>query len=975
MKPIRNPFGASVFTAVLLLGNLADSATLYWDLATSGATAGAGGATPSGAWNGSTTANWTTDANGTSATQFYGTGSNDVVFSAGSDASGAYIVTIDSSRTANTMTFEEGTVTIKSVSSGTALTINGGVTLSGSAGGVLNKTVSGAFTLGAVQTWTNNGTGVFSVDNGGLAINNKLTLAGTGEFKFIGAANSGAGGVRINGSTVSASQSVAFGTGTLQLSSGALRSSSTGLPVIANAFAIDGGFTFAPTSGSTDGHITLSGTGTISNAPTVTFNDAVSGIGTQFTGAITLNSNVTFAGTGLAIFATTSAIGDDFGTSTIRRGITQSGSGTVTLAGSNTYSGGTTISSGTLRFAKTSAMSAIGAVATSSGASLELSVTGGAGEFTTGTSGNGTIGGLLSGLGGQSGGTVSFASGSFLAIDTGSTTQTYAGNVTNSGLGLTKLGGGTLTLSGANTYSGSTTISGGALNVGTNAAGLSSNSNLIFSSGVLEANGTLAKNVGTGGGELQWTSVTGKGGFAAVGGDLSITLNGGAQLTWSATAGTSKFGAATLIFGSANADSKAILTNGIILNASRTIQVDSGIGGDSAEISGIITHSSSGITKTGTGWLILSGSNDFGGVTNINAGTLQISNNTALGTTAGNTIISSSAGTLALSGGITVAENITISARNTGDHFLNVGGDNSLTGTLTWESGGTAYGVRSDAGKLTINGAVSPLLGSKTMNVSGAGAVEFTGALNNTATSGSVLSVSKAGAGILTLSGTNTYTGATIVTLGKLVVDGSTSTGTVTVNSTATLGGSGTIGGATTINAGGIHGPGNSPGVQKFTSSLTYADASIFSWEMDRTQAQTRGTGYDGVNVTGSLGGADGADLNTTFDAVFRIVIGDSDFSNAFWTTDRSWSDIFTAANGTTAKTDWTTIFGGGFQYYKTDGTTLAAPTNGSFTMSGSILSWSAVPEPSSAMAGLLIAAGLFRRSRRSRCIVQSIGQ
>ena len=150
--------------------------------------------------------------------------------------------------------------------------------------------------------------------------------------------------------------------------------------------------------------------------------------------------------------------------------LVKSGAGTQVLSGNNTYSGGTTTSGGTLQFAKLISMPNSGAVAVS-GATLAVNV-GGSGEWTTGTSGNGTIGGLLAGLGGQSGGTVSWTGNVGLGLDTtdASSTQTYSGNIANVGttLAITKLGTGTLTLSGANSYSGGTTVNGGVLTIGVN---------------------------------------------------------------------------------------------------------------------------------------------------------------------------------------------------------------------------------------------------------------------------------------------------------------------------------------------------------------------------------------------------------------------------------------------------------------------------------------------------------------------------
>jgi autotransporter-associated beta strand protein len=66
-----------------------DSASNYWD--NNGSVAGAGGATPSGTWDGST--KWTSSASGTTPTSSWISGSF-ASFSAGDDATGAYNVTV-----------------------------------------------------------------------------------------------------------------------------------------------------------------------------------------------------------------------------------------------------------------------------------------------------------------------------------------------------------------------------------------------------------------------------------------------------------------------------------------------------------------------------------------------------------------------------------------------------------------------------------------------------------------------------------------------------------------------------------------------------------------------------------------------------------------------------------------------------------------------------------------------------------------
>jgi autotransporter-associated beta strand protein len=229
--------------------------------------------------------------------------------------------------------------------------------------------------------------------------------------------------------------------------------------------------------------------------------------------------------------------------------------------------------------------------------------------------------------------------------------------------------------------------------------------------------------------------------------------------------------------------------------------------------------------------------------------------------------------------------------------------------------------------------------------------------------------LAKAGPGILTLAGNNTYMGTTVVTGGTLVVNGNqnAATGALTVSGGGTrLVGSGTIGGNTTIGSGAVHSPGapGAVGKQTFdqpgaaTTNLTYSSGSIFSWNIDRTQSQTRGLGYDAVDVTGSL--------TATSGAIFQVVIGDSNFSDAFWNTPRTWSDIFT--NGSSAISNWATIFNGTMQFLNTSGATVSPTGEGSFSLSGNTLSWAPqiafVPEPTSALVGLLIGAGLLRRRR-----------
>ena len=256
---------------------------------------------------------------------------------------------------------------------------------------------------------------------------------------------------------------------------------------------------------------------------------------------------------------------------------------------------------------------------------------------------------------------------------------------------------------------------------------------------------------------------------------------------------------------------------------------------------------------------------------------------------------------------------------------------------------------------------------AQSVTLSSAENKSFTLGSQLTNTGGITNSVVKTGAGTTILTGANTYGGTTGVTEGKLLVNGSTTgSGTVGVASGATLGGTGGIAGAVTVNDGGFLAPGDA-GVGKvsLTNNLTANQGSIFEWELAATPDDTtitdgvsnRGTSYDAVNVAGTL-------ATTGTGAIFRVVLnGAQDFSETFWNTNRTWTDIFKSADAGT-NVSFASIFSNSIQYYNST-TDLGTPTTqGYFTMDGSALNWTAVPEPTSALAGLLLGAGLLRRRR-----------
>ena len=260
-------------------------------------------------------------------------------------------------------------------------------------------------------------------------------------------------------------------------------------------------------------------------------------------------------------------------------------------------------------------------------------------------------------------------------------------------LALTKIGTGTLTLTGNSTYSGLTTL-GELLNESDNHTQVGHNSalgtgDLRFRGARLSSDSTTARTLAN-----DVTFDAGNGVSAYLG---DATNNG--KLTFN---------------GAAN-----------FANDERTIQVDSDV-----EIAGVLSDGAGAgdgdIIKTGTGTLTLSGNNSYAGPTTVSAGVLNIQHNNALGTTAGNTSVTSGAA-LEMQGGITVASGETLTL-NGGSGIGGNGALRSVSGENTWDStvtvtSDTTVGV--DADKLTISDSITG--GGNTFNKVGSGILRLGG--------------------------------------------------------------------------------------------------------------------------------------------------------------------------------------------------------------------------------------------------------
>ncbi|ECO4188045.1 autotransporter outer membrane beta-barrel domain-containing protein [Salmonella enterica] len=431
--------------------------------------------------------------------------------------------------------------------------------------------------------------------------------------------------------------------------------------------------------------------------------------------------------------------------------VVKSGDDVLTLSGANSYSGGTLISDGTL---VASNVEALGTGDVTDNAVLELNT---GGDFDNAISGSGqvvksgdetlTLSGTNSYTDGTliSGGTL--VASNVEALGTGDVTDNAVlelntgGDFDNaiSGSGqVVKSGDETLTLSGANSYTGGTTISGGTL-VATNVEALGS--------GDVTDDATLELNTG---GTFD-NAISGSGQVVKSGDDV-LTLSGANSYS-----GGSLISGGTLVATNVEALGTGDVTNNAVLELNTGGTFDNVISG------------SGQVVKSGDGTLTLSGSNTYTGGTTISSGTLVATSVEALGT--GDVTDNA---TLELNTGGTFANVISGSGQvvKSGDDTLTLSGSNTYTGG-TLISDGTLVATSVDAlgsGDVTDNATLE-------LNTGG----DFT---NNISGSGQVV---KSGDETLTLSGANSYTGGTTISGGTLVASNVEALGSGDVTDNAVL--------------------------------------------------------------------------------------------------------------------------------------------------------------------------------------------
>ncbi len=450
--------------------------------------------------------------------------------------------------------------------------------------------------------------------------------------------------------------------------------------------------------------------------------------------------------------------------------------GTVNLNGVNTYTGGTVIEAPhTVQIDNSACLG-------SSTGSLAFSNSVGRGYGTMNLNGIDLTIGKLSGAGGTIMNSKSGTTNTLTIGNGDATGGIYQGIITDGGgmLGVTKAGTGSIALSGANTFSGGMTMDAGQLNIN---YGGSSSANSAIGIGVLTilANTTLDNTSGT-----------------------EVTLRPNNAQVWNGNftyAGT--------------ANSLNLGTGAVSLAATRTVTVS----GNRLTAGGVISGAG-GLAKMGPGTLALTGANMFTGTVDLQAGTLAIGNDSALGTgplnfnggTLGATIQS-------IDGAARMITNAFNFGGSAGANAI-FGGTGNLKFTATPNANGTAKTLTVNNPRTEFSGVLG---GASARTVAGTGILIFSGAntyslgttinpgatlqLGNGGTSGSLStsgtiddegtlifnrsdsivqgthfssapiigggSVIQAGSGIVTLNAANTYSGSTMVGNGVLGGTGS----------------------------------------------------------------------------------------------------------------------------------------------------------------------------------------------------------
>ena len=581
-----------------------------------------------------------------------------------------------------------GTITIAN------LILNGGnVDLSNSAP---TDTLAGGITLADATS-----SSIFAETGSQLTISSSIT--GTGNVVF-GAVNLGMGQGAV---TLSAAGTVILSgtntyTGTTTINAGTVQITTTG--ALAGDVTINSGGTF-DTNGQdleTNGQrsFTIAGPGVAAPGAIINTSNAEGSI-----------HNLTLAGN--ATIGTSAGKLNIYGTAITLAGHTLAIAGTgqtdVRTDGAFADTGSVVVNSGLLRLESSQP-----------GTGVSYMVNAGATIDSWGTrtiAGNVTLnGGTLGNGNGVSIWSGAFTVSSASSIDDGSNQTNITGVISGSG-DLTKKGSGTVTLSGANPFTGNITVNGGSLVASTGGTGPTSDLGNVSVARTITVNagGTLNMTINDVLGRGQAASPI-NAGIVINGGTVTstrynaignVTLNTAGLLTQNATDGSGTAGfqgyqftggvtadgtSATTIAGGtnnagnhlgANTNFNVIGTTGALTVTSRLVNQSGNFG-----------NGNGGLTKTGAGTLALTASNNYAGGTNISAGTLAVTQASTGTTPLGSGAVTLAGGTLSARGAQTQlaaggwnADVIHGAAENTTAGDLGTNADVDGAGFIFYEAG------------------------------------------------------------------------------------------------------------------------------------------------------------------------------------------------------------------------------------------------------------------------------------------------
>ena len=654
---------------------------------------------------------------------------------------------------AGTVNVSAGTLTLSgnNLSDTAAVTNSAGIALAGNdtVGTLVNTgTVSGAGTLTAATY--NLGTGSLISGNlgaGTVNVTGNTGVTGTTAATSVSVASGVA--LTLDGDNLADSAAVT-NDGTI-----ALNGNDTIGSLVNNAATINGAGTLtAATYALNDGSVINAnlGTGAITTQGAVALN-GLSGIGggslTVSSGALTLNST-SGAGTvsvndgSLLITAdgeinNAATVGVSSGASLTTSGINQIGNATVTNAGTLTLGGNDIVSrlvsNGGVLAGTGRTLTATTGYALNGGSVIHANL--GAGDVVA----KGTVA-----LNGTSGTALTSATDT-LSVQSGTTTLAATSFATTVGVS----NGAALTTASSSLLADTATVT----NAGTLTLGGDDTIGALINSGALAGTGTLtAATYALNGGSVINANL----------GAGTVTSNGTVVLNGTAAAGTLRIDSGTLTTGSADrlADD-AVVTNTVPLTAGTlalggnetigSLQGDAGVnlGANTLTLSagagtaaGVIAGTG-GLTLTG-GTQTLTGASTYTGATTVSGGTLVLNTTGSLAST---DVQLSGTGSLSTQGGLANASVVTLTD----------------TANLTLTDSQFLQGLVSAASGTTVT------LGANALTIDSAGTDStFAGQIGGTGT------LTKLGAGTLTLTNSNTYTGVTLVGRGTLVLGHATDT-------------------------------------------------------------------------------------------------------------------------------------------------------------------------------------------------------